>query len=606
MRTTPSKAAAQAGPTRDDPLQEAALAQRRALRHAAGLSVVIGLLLLVPSWYMFEVYGRVLNSRNLVTLGWFVAMVVGVYVVVELLELVRHEVLQRAAADFEQRLRARVFGAAFDANLKRRPGGSVQPFNDLRALRDFGASPVVTSLMDLPVALLAMLVLFALGPLLGTVTLAGALVMAWLGWLTERRTMPLLGQASSASIEAQNYANGVLRSAQVIEALGMVGRIHERWQRKQRRFLARQAEASDYAGITSAAAKLLQTLQGSVLLGAGAWIAMHGGLWGGVGMVIVASIFGGKALQPLAQLVQQWRSLINARDAWNRLRVLLKQYEAPDAAMPLPTPKGALTVEGVFATAPGQTTQILRNVSFKAEPGELTLIVGPTAAGKSTLARLLVGVWPCVMGKVRLDGADVHTWNKAELGPHLGYLPQNVELFEGTVAENVARFGDVEVEAVREAIERVGLTEAIAELPEGLNARIGDDGTVLSGGQRQRLGLARAIYRGPRLLVLDEPNSSLDQAGDQILLDLVMQLKAEGVTVLAITHRNTLLGVTDKVVVLRDGQLVTFGPRDDVLNALNKAAEDERALRARQQAQQQAAAAARPALANTAQPEKSA
>lgn len=582
-------------------LREAILAQRRPLRNAAWLSFVIGLLLLVPSWYMFEVYGRVLNSRNHVTLAWLVVMVTGVYIVVELLELIRHDVLQRAASDVELRLRARLFGAAFDANLKRRPGGNTQPFIDLKTLREFGASPVITAVMDLPVAVLAMLVLFWLGPLLGTVALAGALIMAWLTWLTERHTMPLLSQASAASIEANNYANGALRNAQVIEAMGMLDRIHERWQRKQRRFLARQAEASDYAGITSAAAKLLQTLQGSVLLGAGAWIAMHGGLWGGVGMVIIAGIFGGKALQPLTQLVQHWRAVINARDAYARLQGLLALYDAPVPGMPLPPPKGNLTVEGVFATAPGQSTQILRNVSFSALPGELTLIVGPTAAGKSTVARLLVGVWPCAMGKVRLDGADVHAWNKAELGPHIGYLPQNVELFEGTVAENVARFGEIDLDAVREAIERVGLVEAIEQLPEGLDSRIGDDGTVLSGGQRQRLGLARALYRNPKLVVLDEPNSSLDQAGDQILLDLVKKLRSEGVAVVAITHRNTLITVTDKIVLLRDGQVSMFGPRDDVIAALAKANEEQRA----QQAQQAAKSGQALMLPVMAQPEKS-
>ncbi|MCZ2439525.1 MAG: type I secretion system permease/ATPase [Burkholderiales bacterium] len=573
-----SQAPASAPPrAADSPLRAAFAAQRKLILHVAWLSFVTGSLLLIPSWYMFEVYGRVINSRSHVTLAWLVVMVTSVYVLVEVLDLVRQHLLQSASADFEKRLRLRLFGAAFDANLRHRPGGTAQPFTDLKTLRDFIASPVITAAMDLPVAVLCMLVLFALGPMLGAVAVVGAGVQVWLGWLTERRTMPLLGQATTASIDATNHLNAVLRNAQVIEAMGMQQHVFGRWHAKQRRFLARQAEASDYAGLTSAAAKLLQTLQGSILLGAGAWIALHGGLWGGVGMVIVASIFGGKALQPLAQLVQNWRLVINARDARDRLRNLLAGHDEPEPGMPLPAPQGHLTVEAVTAVAPGQTTQILRNVSFAAKPGELTLIVGPTAAGKSTLARLLVGVWPCLVGKVRLDGADVHTWNKAELGPCIGYLPQNVELFEGTVAENVARFGPVDEAAVRDALERVGLTEAVEQLPAGLDERIGDDGAVLSGGQRQRLGLARALYGKPRLVVLDEPNSSLDQAGDQALLALLQRLKSEGVTVLAITHRNTLMPATDKIVLMREGQVAMHGPRDDVLAALAKANEQHRA-----------------------------
>jgi ATP-binding cassette, subfamily C, bacterial exporter for protease/lipase len=570
------------------PLRDALNAQRPALRQALALSTVIGALLLVPSWYMFEVYGRVLNSRNTTTLWWLVAMVMGVYVVVELLDLVRHRVLQQAASNFERRVRTHLFEIAFSAQLKRQPGGTVQPFNDLKALRDFGSSPVVTSFMDIPTAMLSLALLFAIGPWLGAVALAGALALVWLIWLTERRTMPLLTQAISSSIQAQGYAANTLRNAQVIESLGMMGRIHARWHKKQRAFLMRQAEASDYAGVTSAVAKLLQSMQGSILLGAGSWIALHGGLWGGVGMVIIASIFGGRALQPLAQLVQSWRVLIQARDAHDRLKALFALHQSKPRSMPLPPPVGHLTVEAAVAAAPGQTQPILRSVSFEARPGQMTLIIGPTASGKSTLARLLVGVWPCMGGTVRLDGADLHAWNKEELGPHLGYLPQSVELFDGTVAENIARFGAVDMDRVREAVDLVGMQDVIDALPEGYDTRIGDDGAVLSGGQRQRLGLARAVYGKPRLLVLDEPNSSLDTPGEQALLAMVIRLKALQCTVLAITHRNGLMPAADRLVILREGQVAAAGPRDEVLDALNKA--NERARQAQQEAAARAAA----------------
>lgn len=562
------------------------LKQRTHLHRAVFFSFVIGvLLLLVPSWYMFEVYGRVLNSRNTSTLFWLLVMVMGVYVVIELLDLVRSRALHAAGEGFNRVLKQPVFDAVFQANLKKLPGGSTQPFGDLKTLRDFISSPFVTSVLDVPAAIICLALLFALGFWLGVIALVGAAVQAWLIWLTQRRTMPLLQGAIVSSMEAQGYATNALRNAQVIESMGMLGRIHANWIKRQKKFLAKQGEASDYAGITSSVAKLLQLMQGSVLLGGAAWVNMHGGLWGGTGMVIIASILGGRALQPLAQLVGQWRSFVQARDAQQRMDNLLNNYTPAPSGMPLPAPAGKLVVEDVHAGPPGSPVRILHGVKFTAMPGELTLIIGPTASGKSTLARLLVGVWPATIGKVRLDGADVYAWDKQELGPHMGYLPQNVELFDGTVAENVARFGEVDMDAVKAAIEITGMRSVIEALPEGYDTRIGDDGAVLSGGQRQRLGLARALYGHPKVLVLDEPNASLDAAGDKNLLELITKLKAAGLTIVAITHRNSLMPVVDKIVLLHEGKVMAFGPRDDVLGAIAKANEQARA---------QAAAAARP------------
>jgi ATP-binding cassette subfamily C exporter for protease/lipase len=562
------------------------LKQRTQLHRAVFFSFVIGvLLLLVPSWYMFEVYGRVLNSRNTNTLFWLLVMVMGVYVVIELLDLVRSRALHAAGEGFNRVLKQPVFDAVFQANLNKRPGGTTQPFGDLKTLRDFISSPFVTSVLDVPAAIICLALLFALGFWLGVIALVGASIQAWLIWLTQRRTMPLLQNAIVSSMEAQGYATNALRNAQVIESMGMLGRIHANWIKRQKKFLAKQGEASDYAGITSSVAKLLQVMQGSVLLGGAAWVNMHGGLWGGTGMVIIASILGGRALQPLAQLVGHWRAFVQARDAQQRMDNLLANYTPAPSGMPLPAPAGKLVVEDVHAGPPGSPVRILQGVKFTAMPGELTLIIGPTASGKSTLARLLVGVWPATIGKVRLDGADVYAWDKQELGPHMGYLPQNVELFDGTVAENVARFGDVDMDAVKAAIEITGMRSVIEALPEGYDTRIGDDGAVLSGGQRQRLGLARALYGHPKVLVLDEPNASLDAAGDKNLLELITKLKAAGLTIVAITHRNSLMPVVDKIVLLHEGKVMAFGPRDDVLGAIAKANEQARA---------QAAAAARP------------
>jgi ATP-binding cassette subfamily C exporter for protease/lipase len=587
-----SQAAPTQGAVRTSIVLNVLLKQRVHLRRAVWLSFIIGvLLLLVPSWYMFEVYGRVLNSRNTSTLLWLLVMVMGVYIVVELLDLVRHRVLHDAAEGFNKVMKQTVFDAVFQANLRKLPGGSHQPFNDLKQLRDFIASPFITSLLDIPAAVICLALLFALGFWLGVIAVVGAAILGWLIWLTQRRTMPLLQGAMVASMEAQGYAMNTLRNAQVIESMGMLGRVHARWVKRQKKFLAKQSEASDYAGVTTAVAKVLQLMQGSVLLGGATWVNLHGGLWGGAGMVIIASILGGKALQPLSQLVGNWRLFIQARDAQQRMDNLLSNYQPHMPSMPLPAPTGKLVVEDVHAGPPGSPIRILQGVKFAAVPGELTLIIGPTASGKSTLARLLVGVWPATIGKVRLDGVDVYAWDKQELGPHMGYLPQNVELFDGTLAENVARFGEVDMEKVRAAIEITGLRQMVEALPEGYDTRIGDEGAVLSGGQRQRLGLARALYGNPKVVVLDEPNASLDAAGDKNLLELIGQLKRAGVTVVAITHRNSLMPAVDKIVLIHDGKVMAFGPRDDVLAAIAKAN-----AQAQAQAQQaQAAAPARPA-----------
>lgn len=570
-------------------LKEALLAQRPYFLQAARMSVVIGVLMLVPSWFMFEVYGRVLDSRSHATLYWLLLAVMGAYVVLELLELARSRALYAAAERFDAQMRERVFNTTFEANLRRMPGGTVQVLSDLRALRDFIPSPVVNALLDLPAAVLCLVLLFAISPWLGVMAFVGAVLQAALGWVTERRTMPMLTDATQASMEAQSYAAGAMRGAQVIESMGMLRSIHERYMQRQKKLITRQAQASDTAGLTSVGAKLVQTMQGSMLLGGACYLSLHGGLWGGPGMMIVASILGGRALAPSVQLVSNWRTVVTTRDAFARLDSLLNKLPPVELGMELPAPKGVLTVEQVVATPPGSAVPILKGVSMVALPGEVTLVIGPSASGKTTLARLVMGLWPATSGKVRLDGADVHAWHKSQLGPYLGYLPQGVELFDGTVAENIARFGKVDMAQVRSAADRVGITDLIEQLADGFDTRIGEDGAVLSGGQRQRLGLARAIYGSPKLLVLDEPNASLDEAGEKALLALLMDLKKQGATVLAITHRTTLMPAADKLLVLNDGQAALFGPRDEVLASLKKANEQARA-----QAEQQRAAAARP------------
>ncbi len=352
----------------------------------------------------------------------------------------------------------------------------------------------------------------------------------------------------------------------------MLRDIHQRWIAKQRAFLGLQAQASGQAGFYQAASKFLQNTVSSAMLGLGAWLLLRNELAGGPGMMIVGSILGGRVLAPLIQVVTQWQSLVNAGDAYSRLDQLLTALPVRPAGMALPAPQGQLLVENLMAAAPGTQTPILKGLNFGLQPGEVLAVVGPSASGKTTLARLLVGLWPALGGKVRLDGADVYTWSKDELGPHVGYLPQGVELFDGTVADNIARFGAVDTALLEFAARMVGLHEFIMSLPKGYDSPVGREGAMLSGGQRQRIALARALYGKPAFVVLDEPNSSLDEQGDAALAEAISRMAARGTTFVVMTHRTSVLAVANKMLVLRDGQAQAFGARDELLKALNEAA----------------------------------
>lgn len=552
------------------PLQAVFDTLKPVLKRVALFGLLINLLSLAPTLYMLEVYDRVVNSRSSSTLLMLTVLVLGMYLLMEVMEWVRGQILHNAGLMLETKLGERIFNAVFEANL-RRVGGSNQALNDMRTLREFLSTPAVTALMDAPMALLFLVLIFLISPVLGWFSVVIAIVQVYIAYLTERTTQQPLTEANREAIAAQGYASSTLRNAQVIEAMGMLGDIHKRWMEKQRRFLQLQALASDHAGGKSAAAKVVQNILASGLLGLSCWLLLQGELAGGGSMMIISSILGGKVLAPLVQVIATWKSIVNARDAYQRLDKLLEAIPERAPGMPLPPPQGALSVEAVIAAAPGTQAAILRGVSFALPAGKALVVVGPSAAGKSTLARLLVGIWPAQSGKVRLDGVDIFPWNKAELGPHIGYLPQGIELFDGTLAENIARFGEVDMAKVEAAVRAVGLHETIQALPAGYDSRIGDEGCFLSGGQRQRVGLARAIYGEPKFIVLDEPNSSLDEAGEQALLQTLQALKARGTTLVVITHRTSVLPIADAMLILRDGQVAAYGPRDDVLAALAKA-----------------------------------
>lgn len=586
---------------------QAVLAQLRPYFVRCGwFSLVVAVLVLAPSGYMLEVYGRVVTSRSYLTLGMLTVLVLVAYVVLEVVEYARGEVLEEAGRALDARLEPRLYAIIFDGRVRGTGTSSQAPLNDLRAVREFLVSPAMHALLEAPVALIMAALLFLISPWLGWMAIAFGVLQTGVAWMNERRTQAPFAHASAVAQQAQQQAENTLRNAEVIEAMGMQRQLYARWLQRQREFLGLQAKASESAGGFQALAKLLQGVLSSALLGLACWLLLHDELHGGGGMMIIASILGGRMLAPLVQLVGQWQTVVQVRGAWGRLGKLLSQVPAQQPAMPLPAPKGFVEVVQLSAGAPvglsaaqeplpGQLASqslIVRGLQFSLQPGDGLAVAGPSASGKSTLARLLVGLWPAAAGAVRLDGVSVHGWNKQELGSYLGYLPQSVDLFDGTVAENIARFGILDMGKVEAAAREVGVHELIVALPQGYETQIGPGGARLSGGQRQRVGLARALYGHPVLVVLDEPNSSLDEEGDEMLNRAITAARSRGTTVVVVTHRMGVLSVVNKLLLLREGQQVAFGPRDEVMAAVQQAQGAAQSRVAQNSAVSQAAGAA--------------
>jgi|ThiBiot_300_biof_2_1041535.scaffolds.fasta_scaffold00588_16 ATP-binding cassette subfamily C exporter for protease/lipase len=538
---------------------------KQVLIEVAIFSAIINFLLLVPALYMLQVYDRVLVSRNEATLLMLTLMAVGAYLLMSALELVRTFVLVRIGAQFDMKLNKRVYTASFEQNLKSAGGNAGQSLQDLTNIRQFLTSQGLFAFLDAPWFPVHLFVIFLFSPLLGSFALGGIIVLVALAFVNEMISKKPLADASTMAIASSNLASSNLRNAEVIAAMGMLPNLTSRWLRLHGRFLQLQAEASEKAGIIAAVTKFVRISMQSLILGLGAMLVLQGKITPGV--MIVASILMGRALSPVEQLIAGWKNWSSTRSAYERLSTLLEANPPHETRMSLPKPLGELEVEMVTAAPPGATRVVLKNLKFRIEPGDVLGIMGPSGAGKSTLARLLVGIWPSMAGKVRLDKADIYQWNKDELGPHVGYLPQDVELFAGSVSENIARFGEVDAEKVVLAAKRAGVHEMILRLPQGYDSLLGEDGTGLSGGQKQRLGLARALYGDPSLIVLDEPNSNLDEAGELALLAAINDLRNRHKTTVIVTHRRSILETATKLLYLREGATI-FGSKEQVKREL--------------------------------------
>ncbi|MBN8453723.1 type I secretion system permease/ATPase [Accumulibacter sp.] len=563
-------------------LAEVLLSFRRAFMTVGSFSFFINLLMLTPAIYMLQIYDRALGSRNVTTLLMLTLITLGLFGLMSVLEWIRSMVLVRVGARLDLDINSRVFDATFERNLRQAGQNPAQALNDLASMRQTLTGAGVIALTDAPWMPIYVLVIFMLHVELGIFALIGVLLLVILAVVNERVSAGPLGEAQKLAMAANAQANNNLRNAEVIEAMGMLPAIRGRWFKLHQKFLMQQALASDRAGVLNAITRFVRISMQSLALGYGALLAIEGEIT--PGMMIAGSIIMGRALAPVEVLIANWKQLVSARAAYGRLAELLQVYPARVAGMPLPRPEGVVLVENAATAAPGSRVLILKNVSFSLKAGEIVAVIGPSASGKSTLARLLVGVWPPLAGSVRLDGAEVFKWNKDELGRHLGYLPQDIELFDGTVAENIARFGDIDSERVLAAAQAAGVHDLVLLLPMGYDTPLGDGGSALSGGQKQRIGLARALYGDPALIVLDEPNSNLDDQGEAALAETLRRLKAEKRTVVIITHRMSTLAVADSILVLHEGTVKLHGPRDQVLAALrsgNQAGADRQGVAAR-------------------------
>ena len=565
-------------------LEEALKLCKGAFISAAGFSLVINILQLVPTIYMLQLYDRVVPTASYSTLWFLTGIMMLLFVTMGTLEWVRSQILVRVSTRLETLLNERLFKVAYKQSLY--TGGqraSSQPLDDLTALRQFMTGNGLFAFFDAPWLPIYIALMFVFHSMYGWMAVFTAILLIIVAIVQEKSTSKMLGEANNLAMAGRGLVNKNLRNAEVIESMGMLNNIQKRWLKGTNQVLDLQATASSRAGLINAVSKLIRLSSQSLILAVGAYLVVENEI--SSGMMIGGSVLLGRALAPIDIVIGSWKGFISARGQYSRLNEMLLQIPADPERMKLPTPEGTFQFESAVVAPPGAKSAVLKGLTLTISKGDVVGVIGPSGAGKSTFARALLGIWPCNQGKIRLDGADVFTWDRNDLGPHIGYLPQDIELFEGTISENIARFGEIDPEKVVNAAKMADVHDLILHLPEGYDTMIGVTGGNLSGGQRQRVGLARALYGEPQIVVLDEPNSNLDEVGEAALGNAIQRLKQNGATVIVITHRNNVLTNVDKLLILNDGLVSVYGPKEQVIAHLQQ-----------QQAQAQAAQSA--AIAN--------
>ena len=542
---------------------------RSSIGYAALFSLVTNLLFLALPIYTNQVYGRVLTSGSVPTLLVLTTGVICVFAVWSVLDNLRARILNNFGVVFDQQVSGHVFAALFDGIVRREAAAGAQALRDLDSFRQTLTGPGVGVLFDLPWIPIFMLILFAIDPVVGTVTFLGGVVLVILAFAQDRASRPLTKDANNAALKSYSFTEAGLRNSEVVRAMGMLGYIGRQWAKFRVETLGNTSASSRSSEFWGGAIKFVRMVIQVLIIAIGADLIIRQEI--GAGMLFANMILSSRALAPIDRVVGSWVSLVSAGQAYERLNALLADYTPSLPATSLPRPKGALTVEGLNYGVPGSGRLLLAGVNFSLQPGEFLGVIGPSGAGKSTLARLLVGIHQPLNGAVRLDGADVFGWSREDFGRHVGYLPQDTELFAGTVRDNIARFmDDATDDEVIAAAGAAGVHELIVRMPKGYDTELGIGGVVLSAGQRQRVGLARAVFRNPAFVVLDEPNANLDAQGEEALLAALRTMKDRNETVVVVSHKPSMLQSADKLLVLREGRVELFGPRAAVMERLAK------------------------------------
>lgn len=529
-------------------------------------SMVINMLLLAPTFYMMQVSDRVMTSRNMVTLVMLTILVVIVLAAMSALEWVRSRIMVSIGARLETNLGVRLLATSHRMAIEDVADGGGRLLNDLASVRMFITGYGAIAALDAPWIPIFFLATLALHPMLALTVFLGAAVMLTITYATEKMVRAPMDRASSSAADAARFAAINMRHGEVIEAMGMLPGMINRWQEKHGKYVLEQARATERAGAASGMSKFVRFVNQSAAMGIGGFLFLQNEV--SPGIIFAASLLAGRVSGPIDGLLATWSQWGNVMDSWKRLEDALRYAEKTYSGVTLPAPKGEVSLEGVFGGPPGMATPFLQNITLKIPAGSSVAIVGSSASGKSSLLRMITGVWKPKMGTVRIDGADLQTWPRHELGPYIGYLPQDVELIEGTVAENIARLGSLDSEKIIEAARAAGVHEMILGLKEGYGAQVGANGSFLSGGQRQRIALARAMYGNPPLLVLDEPNANLDEAGEIALDTALQEATKRGQTALIVSHRPIAIRNCSLMLVMHAGQVSLYGPRNQVLEKL--------------------------------------
>jgi len=548
------------------PIESVLYECRKTFYIAFVITAIVDLLSITPMLYMMNVMDKAIATRSGVTLISLVSLVLGLYLFWSAIEWIRSRILTRLSLRIDWDLSADIFDASFRRHVGRKSANVHQLLGDLANLRQFLTGPGMLSLIDAPFAIIFIIIGALFHPYLALFALGASVLMLVVSYFTSKITSPILKVANDANMEASRVASNSLRHAESTLALGMMTAVRQRWYREHHKYLENQVNASEAAGLAGGLSGFLSKALPSLQMSLGAFLAMEGLITGG--MVMAASMLISKAVSPIQKLLSGWKDIVAARQSYDRLNALLISDAGRKLSMQLPAVEGNLSVKKASAVPPGSNKAVLFDIDFQMKPGQVIAVVGPSAAGKTCLVRMLIGVWKPARGSIRLDGVELSDWDHDEFGPQIGYVPQEIELFEGTVAENIARLGDIDAQKVVEATKLIGMHETILGFPKGYDTELGDSGFALSGGQRQRLAICRAIYGTPKFIIMDEPNANLDEIGEAALANAITHLKSKGSSVIITTHRPRLVSVADNLLVLRQGAQVGFGPAEEMINAV--------------------------------------